>query len=169
MTSLRIWVSPFRRTSFAPQGSTGCVTPSDLVANTRPHVVRCASPGAPREPANAVFQPVGAGALANVGAAPPSLRCCTTATAPSAAGSPPAASSTSLSSTDGITAVKCGGNGGPPPTRATASQGACQRTSQRPPRAAEAPQRCAPVPDRRGLRTPTPNHPQPPPGDPPDP
>src|SRR5262249_40080267 len=54
---------PFRRTSFAPHGRTGWVTPSDFVVSTWPHVVRSASPTGPRDPANALFQPLGASAV----------------------------------------------------------------------------------------------------------
>src|SRR6188472_1106840 len=92
MTSVSTCLFPERRMTFAPQGRTGCVTPSDWGARTWPQVVRWASPVAPREPAKAMFQPAGAGAL--VRAAAPALLpfCATIAIAATAARSATAAS-----------------------------------------------------------------------------
>ena len=81
ITSLSTCVSPERRITFAPHGRTGCVTPSDCGASTWPQVVRCASPVAPREPANAMFQPAGAGALVRAAAPSSESRCSTIAAA----------------------------------------------------------------------------------------
>src|SRR5262245_22680803 len=92
MTSVSTCLSPERRITFAPHGRTGCVTPSDCGASTWPQVVRCASPVAPRDPAKAMFQPAGAGALVRA-AAPASLPfCATMAMAATAARSATAAS-----------------------------------------------------------------------------
>src|SRR5688572_15442772 len=85
MTSLTTCVSPERRITLVRQGRTGCVTPSDWGASTCPHVVRCASPVAPLEPANATFHPAGAGALVSAAAPSSDLRCSTIAAPATAA------------------------------------------------------------------------------------
>ena len=77
-------MSPERRITFAPHGRTGCVTPSDWGASTWPQVVRWASPVAPREPAKAMFQPAGAGALVSAAAPSSESRCSTIAAAATA-------------------------------------------------------------------------------------
>ncbi len=60
ITSVSTSVPPYEMKIFAPQGSTGLLTPSERPVRMRRQVVRSASRAAPREPASAVYQPVSA-------------------------------------------------------------------------------------------------------------